>query len=268
LHSPSSKESSPADSPLVSVIIAVFNGSETLVRCLESVTSQVGTNFELIVIDGGSTDGTVDIVRSYSDRLAYWESEVDRGVAHAWNKGVARASGEWVLFLGADDYLWSSTAISQITSALESAKSGVDVIYADVMGVSKDGQKLGLLSSKWNRNKFLGYGLYFSHQGIFHRRAGFSTFGAYEELYRFALDYELLLRWLKRSDPLYAQGVIVSAMQMGGMSNTPANAVRTLSEFREARRAHNFSAGNLLFYRALLGAYVKVTLHRINSYFA
>src|SRR5690348_14220883 len=99
------------EGPRVSLIIAVYNGASTIVKCLNSVAAQTYGSRELIVIDGGSTDGTVDILRCNADQLSYWISEPDTGVYNAWNKGLARARGEWIAFLGADDYLWTPDAL-------------------------------------------------------------------------------------------------------------------------------------------------------------
>ena len=88
----------------ISIIMALYNGAATLRRCLDSVKSQTYRNIELIVIDGGSSDGSLEILRQYQDSIHYWESEPDRGIYHAWNKGLDHVTGDWVNFLGADDY--------------------------------------------------------------------------------------------------------------------------------------------------------------------
>src|SRR5690606_34585060 len=97
--------------PRFSVVISVFNGAKTLQKCLDSVAGQTYAARELIVIDGGSTDGTQQILRHNAGRLAYWVSEPDRGTYHAWNKALAQASGDWSCFLGADDYLWEPATL-------------------------------------------------------------------------------------------------------------------------------------------------------------
>jgi glycosyltransferase involved in cell wall biosynthesis len=246
---------------LLSVIIAVRNGGQTLARCIDSVISQTCSDIELIVIDGGSTDGTVEIIRSYSARLAYWESKADRGIAHAWNKGIGYASGEWILFLGADDYLWCEESIEQMRPFLEAARPRTLVVYGKAIGVDADGSALHELSSQWVQRKFVWYGMYFSHQGIFHNKRLFGDFGVFDEDYRYGLDYELLMRYLIDHDAEYVGAITVAAMQMGGLSNHPANAYKTLGDFRKARRKHGIEGDSLLFYRALIGAWAKCFLY-------
>ncbi len=89
--------------PLVTVVTAVFNGGSYLEGCLESVLTQDYPNIEHIIVDGGSTDGTLDILRSRQDRIALWVSGPDCGVYDAWNKSLVLAKGGWIAFLGADD---------------------------------------------------------------------------------------------------------------------------------------------------------------------
>jgi glycosyltransferase involved in cell wall biosynthesis len=82
--------------PLISVIVAVYNGAKTLQRCIDSVSDQTYPNKELIIIDGGSTDGTIEIIRSNQDQITYWQSEPDNGIYHAWNKALDHASGDGI----------------------------------------------------------------------------------------------------------------------------------------------------------------------------
>ena len=89
--------------PLVSIIIAVYNGANTLQDCLDSIKQQTYQNIELIIIDGGSTDATIDVLNEYDAQISYWISEPDDGIYNAWNKGVVQAKGEWICFLGADE---------------------------------------------------------------------------------------------------------------------------------------------------------------------
>ena len=90
--------------PLISIIVAVYNGEKTLQRCIDSVFSQTYPHKELIIIDGGSTDGTVDILQTNNDKITYWKSEPDNGIYQAWNKALDHAKSDWICFLGSDDY--------------------------------------------------------------------------------------------------------------------------------------------------------------------
>lgn len=91
---------------MISIIVAVFNGKITLQHCIDSVAQQTYPNKELIIIDGGSKDGTVNLLEENRNKISYWISEPDRGIYNAWNKGLEQTTGKWIIFLGADDYLW------------------------------------------------------------------------------------------------------------------------------------------------------------------
>jgi len=168
--------------PLVSIITVVLNGANTLGRAIESVVAQKFRGFEYIIIDGGSTDGTLEVIRQYESHLACWISEPDRGLYDAMNKGVSLSKGEWVYFLGADDYL-----LDGFTSAAERLKDDTTVYYGDVyrpvMGRTYDG-------------RFSAYKLAcrnICHQSIFYPRCVWEKF-SYNLKYPVFADYDLNLR--------------------------------------------------------------------------
>lgn len=250
---------------IISIVIATYNAEKTIRRCLESVVNTHacdGYELDIVVIDGGSTDGTVEIVGSFAHLLGYWESAPDRGLAHAWNKGVSHANGDWIIFLGADDYLWRSDSLEKIAPLLADKSNLTKIVYACVMGVDDSGKQLGIWSSDWNRKKFYGE-MNFSHQGVFHHKTLFTQYGMFDESYLLALDYELMLRYLINNDAIFIPDVIVSAMQSGGMSNTPRNAIRGLQEQARARRKNNISRDSIKYYRAVIGAYGKLILVKL-----
>lgn len=117
----------PASSPLLSIVTVVLNGAETLERALKSVFDQGFDDLDYVVIDGGSTDGTLEILRKHESRIGYWRSEPDAGLYDAMNKGVRAAKGRWVFFLGADDLLVGRLA--EIAPMLADERT---VYYGDV----------------------------------------------------------------------------------------------------------------------------------------
>lgn len=226
--------------PLISVIVAVFNGSKSLQRCIDSVASQTYPNKELIVIDGGSTDGTVDILNSNDDKITYWESERDRGIYHAFNKALVYAKGDWVYFLGSDDYLWDVQSLSNIAQTLENIEDpNVRLVYGKVAIVLQSGDILQLINKPWNQVKDLFLqGCYICHQGIFQHKSLFEKHGQFDESFLISGDYELLLRELKLRDsqPLFIPDITVAAMQIGGFSSSPQHRISILQEYARARK--------------------------------
>src|SRR5450631_4719938 len=131
----------PNNKPLVSVITSIFNNVSLLSRTIESVRSQCGVQIEYIVIDGGSTDGTLDVIRKYEPQIDYWVSEPDMGIYDAWNKGILASHGEWIAFLGAGD-VYNPGALSAIVQNVLQLKFTPDLISTRVEFINIAGKKL------------------------------------------------------------------------------------------------------------------------------
>ncbi|MDE2417531.1 MAG: glycosyltransferase [Burkholderiales bacterium] len=225
---------------LISVIVAVYNGAATLQQCIDSVVSQTYQDVELIVIDGGSTDGTVDLLVTNASKLGYWVSEPDKGIYNAWNKALRHTNGEWVCFLGADDYLWSNDAMARMAEVLKTLPPETQIAYGQVMLLGLDDAPLYLVGEPYNikagqRVDVMGMP---PHPGLMHRRAVFEERGGFDESFRIAGDTELLLRELQRAPARFVPGVIVAGMRQGGISSKPANVLKSLQELRRIQRKH------------------------------
>jgi glycosyltransferase involved in cell wall biosynthesis len=167
--------------PIVTVVIATYNAAGTLRKALDSVLNQPCSRIELVVIDGGSTDGTVDVIREYGDRIASWVSEPDRGVYDAMNKGVLHGTGRWYYFLGADD-----TLAEGFCRAVERLENPSTIYYGDVWmperGLRYDGEFTSLKLALRN----------ICHQSIFYPRRVWELH-SYDVRYPVFADYALNL---------------------------------------------------------------------------
>ena len=224
--------------PLISVIVAVYNGSKTLQRCIDSVSDQTYPDKELIIIDGGSTDGTVDLLVANNDKITYWQSEPDNGIYNAWNKALNHAKGDWIYFLGSDDYLWKRSVFEEIPSHLFKAESeNIRLVYGQVARVTKNDEICCIEGDSWDytRRGIVEDGICtFTHQGMFHHRSLFETYGKFDESFRIAGDYELLIRAFKEGGAaLFINGLVVAGMQTGGVT---ANCTKLVKETARARR--------------------------------
>ena len=246
--------------PRISVVVALLDRRDTLARCLDSVIAQTWAARELLVIDGGSTDGSLDLVRARAASITYWESERDRGLYHAFNKALAKASGDWIYFLGADDYLWEPHAFEKMAPHLVRAMPAHRVVYAQANFVTASGELLETMGSPWEtfRERFL-QGFMIPHQATFHHRSLFAERGAFDESFRMGGDYELLLRDLPSRAPLFVPGVIVAGYQFGGASSAPANTLEVLRVVRRAQRKNGVRPG-LLWYAAVARALIRIAL--------
>jgi glycosyltransferase involved in cell wall biosynthesis len=247
--------------PLISIIIAVFNGAKTLQQCIDSIALQTYSNKELIIIDGGSNDGTVDILKANRGKISYCISEPDKGIYNAWNKGLAKARGEWICFLGADDYFWDFQVLEQVSEQLEKLPSSINVAYGQVMIVNKHGDSLYLFGEHWQKvkNRFTQL-MSIPHVGTMHRRCLFEQHGMFDESFRIAGDYELLLRELESNDAYFIQEGIVAAMRLGGISLLPVNYLLVIRENRRALEMHGKHLSGWFWMMAIAKAYIKVVL--------
>jgi glycosyltransferase involved in cell wall biosynthesis len=225
--------------PSISVIVAVLNGKATLQECIDSVTRQTYPNKELIIIDGGSKDGTVELLDKNSNQLSYWSSESDRGVYNAWNKGLAKARGEWICFLGADDYFWDITVLERMVAHLKMLPLRIRVAYGRIIRINDDGHMTQPTGESWEQVKksFKQY-MCIPHVGTMHRRTLFEQHGTFNESFRIAGDYELLLRELKTGDAVFIPEIITAAQRLGGMSTNLANKLKVYRELMYAQRMH------------------------------
>lgn len=201
------------NTPLVSIIIVTYNAGATIAGAIDSVINQTYKNIELIIIDGQSSDNTVLIVKKYGDKISYFISEKDNGIYDAMNKGIAAAKGEWILFLGADDALYTPTVVKQIFD--DSTVNAVDFLYGDVEFTSNK-RRYG---AQKNYQQLIEQNI--CHQAIFYKRTIFSVIGNYNIRYSILADYELNLRVFRQ--PLLQTKytpVIVTLFNDKGASNT------------------------------------------------
>lgn len=254
-----------AGPPRIAIVVASFNRARTLQRCIDSVASQTYASRELIVIDGGSTDGSVDILRANRGKVDRWLSEPDRGIYHAWNKGVALARGDWICFLGADDYLHDPHSMEGMSVHLAAASPERRVVYGRVMMVDANRLEIARLDMPWAsaRASFMRGTYCLPTPGVMFHRDLFREHGLFDGSYSVAGDYEFLLRELKTSEPQYIADVAVTDMQYGGISSRPESTLVSLREMRTARVKHGLPAFNLYYFAALLKVRLRLILWRI-----
>jgi hypothetical protein len=230
------------DRPYVSIVIAIRNGAATIQRCIDSVRGQGFDDWELIVIDGLSSDGTQDILRRNQASIRYWISEPDRGIYDAWNKALAKANGEWICFLGSDDRLHDHDVLDKMVGPLREAEGRYRVVYASIDKVAESGQVLLTWGRPWPsvRDEFRK-GMAIPHQAIFHHRTLFERHGSFDDRFRISGDYELLLRELIEHDALFVPDLVVVDMGAGGLADLSANRAVMLRESYRARHAHGLT---------------------------
>jgi glycosyltransferase involved in cell wall biosynthesis len=205
---------------LITIIVAVFNGEETLERCIDSIVHQTYPNKELIIMDGVSTDGTVELLKRYDKEITYWESKPDRGIYHAWNKALDHAEGDWICFIGADDFFVDAGVLARVVPKLKDAINhdclyayGQVELYSDKKQrvVEKVNDSWEIVKKRFKRGGFL------VHSGSFHHKLLFENSGGFNERYKICGDKDFLFRKLKSRNAYYINEVIIR-MSMGGLS--------------------------------------------------
>jgi len=231
----------------VSIITIAFNAATTIEETIQSVANQDYNSIEYILIDGGSTDETLEIAGRYKSNISKLISEPDKGVYDAMNKGLALAGGDIVAILNADDAYANSQVISNVVAAFN--RSGADVCYGDLEYVDRSDTSKVIrrwISGEFRKSAFLD-GWMPPHPAFFAKRKLYTEFGLFNTELKTSADYELMLRFLYKhnASAVYINEVLVK-MKTGGQSNASLkNRIKANSEDRLAWKLNGLKPGNL-----------------------
>ena len=199
----------------ISIITTSYNSQETIFETLKSVNSQSYNNIEHIIVDGESSDRTLEIVDRF-DHVAQIISERDSGVYEAMNKGIRAASGDIIGFLNSDDYFFSNDIMKEYAEGFRSLSN--KIIFGDLQFISRDNKRRirSWVSSEFSNQK-INFGWIPPHPTFYARKELFENYGGFDESLRFAADYDLMIRFLKvfPENNLYLKGYKVN-MRYGG----------------------------------------------------
>lgn len=231
--------------PLVSIITVSFNSARTIEDAIKSVLSQNYPSIEYLVIDGGSTDGTVEIVRGFGDRVDTFVSEPDRGIYDAMNKGIRLARGGIVGMLNSDDAYTDERSVSDLIEAM--LRESTDSVFGDVIYVDKENTDRVVRyyrSGQWSPRRFR-FGWMPAHPTFFIKREWYERCGLFSLDYRIAADFEILIRLLYVAKVTYAYvGRPVVRMRSGGVSASGwSNSLAINREIVRACKAHGIWTG-------------------------
>jgi len=234
-----------ADLPSVTVVTVVFNDVQNIETTLLSVINQQYPNLEYIVIDGGSTDGTVDIIKKHESRINQWISEKDRGIYDAMNKGIDLASGEWINFMNAKDLLYSKTTICDV---FKDAPDDVDFIYGDFIRRHPDKDEyVGMyrpIDELWKD-------MAFSHQTLFARTQLLKQ-NKFRLKNKIISDYEFIFLHYINGKKFYNSGKPIAIIAPTGYSNNFFP--KTFERWKLARKHLNYKID--IYFILLIAAYI------------
>lgn len=197
----------------ISIITVSFNAVNTIERTILSVLNQTYSDVEYIIIDGGSQDGTVDLIRKYEDRLSYWVSEPDEGIYYAMNKGIQKSSGDIIGIINSDDW-YEDNIFEKIVAAFET--NSCDAVYGNMMVHEINGEKhlfeKRTIDSIWHRM--------IPHPTLFLKKCCYDKNGLFNTQYKIVADYELALRMYVSDVSFFRIDDTIAHFSMGGLSDT------------------------------------------------
>ena len=249
--------------PIITIIVAVFNGEKTLQKCIDSFVNQTYHNKQLIIIDGASTDNTLHIIRASQSHI-FFLSEPDNGIYSAWNKALKHATGDWICFLGADDYFYNERVLEEVSAELAGLPVSTRVVYGQVMLIDTFGESIFTVGESWKKaGKLFTKLMSIPHPGTMHHESLFADYGGFDESFKIAGDYEFLLRELKTAKAHFIPNLTAVCMQVGGISSNPLNTIKQLKEVRKAQKKHGDVWPSFTWLMAYSRPYIRITLFKI-----
>ena len=221
-----------SNQPEFAIITACLNVEQYIVQCLDSVQCQKYPAVTHTIIDGGSSDRTIDLIKQ-RDNLHYWHSKRDKGIADAFNQGMENAKGNVILFLGADDYFVDQNVLLECAAFLQDIPRPW-FVYGDVLYKYEKTQRRVQQNFSWRRFKLYSC---IPHQAMFVDRWFFEQYGNFDLSYRISMDYEHTARFIRDYPPIYWQR-LVSVMRRSGVSSNPLPAHR---EMERVKRSYDLS---------------------------
>lgn len=239
--------------PKVSIVTIVLNQKKHLQRAIDSVIHQTYKNIEHIIIDGGSTDGTIDVIKRNENDIHYWISEKDHGISDAFNKGIGKSRGSILGILNADDW-YEKDVIEHAVKTI----GDYDIVYGNLN--YWESEKKTLVEAN---HKLLSREMTINHPAVFVRKDAYDKYGVFLEEFRYAMDYELMLRMLVRGAKFIYDPKIVVNMQSSGESDQ--HWIKGCEEVKKAKQMHLGKSiwHNLWFYKQVLAIGGFKTMKRI-----
>jgi len=238
----------------VSVITVAFNSAEYIEHCIKSVINQSYEDIEYIIIDGGSTDGTVDIIKKFESKISKWVSEPDNGIYDAMNKGISLATGDIIGFLNSDDVYYDSSVVEHIVRLMECHSA--DACYSDLVYVDK--HDLHKIIRYWRSCDFneelLKRGWIPPHPTFYVRRSIYDKYGYFDLNFALAADFELISRLLicHKIKAVYLPKITVRMRRGGATNRSITNIVKQNFEIIRAYKKNNIPFSLFFFFAGKL----------------
>lgn len=233
----------------ISIITVCFNSSKTIEKTFQSIKNQSYQNLEYIVVDGGSFDDTLKIIKNYSSCISNYISESDKGLYDAMNKGISMATGDIIGILNSDDIFVDNYVLEKV--AKFHTKNSIDASVGNITQFNKNDKVVRKYSAKnWSPNK-LKIGFMPAHPAIFFKRDLFENYGKYRLDFVSGADYELIIRFFLRNKITWKySGITTTAMLIGGISSSGYKSYKLIS--REIKKALDLNNIKFSYFKVLL----------------
>ncbi len=252
-----------SDLPLVSIVTPSYNQAQFLEQTIQSVLGQDYPHVEYMIVDGGSTDGSVEIIQQYSDRLAWWVSEKDNGQADAINKGLRRANGEIVAWLNSDD-VYLPGAIARAVQAFQSHPEA-GLVYGFVKAIDEGGQVTNLLRyGDWGLEGLLSFRI-IGQPAVFMRRSVLEQAGYLDPSFHFLLDHQLWLRMAHLAAMIYVPETWAAARLHSESKNVAHGAEMSREAYRVVEWVESQPGFEAVFSR--FGKCIRAGAHRFHAHY-
>ena len=225
----------------VSIIICVLNGEKSIYKTVESILNQDYLNLELIIIDGGSSDNTIEIIKNFDSPKIKWISEPDKGISDAFNKGIKLATGDYINFQGDGDGFINSSSISDLFSNLDLKER--PIVCGNIQRIDIKGNLLykTKIKKRFNKKSLL-FKMSLPHQGLFIPKEFFAKHGEFDLNNKYCMDYELLLRSYNNFPKVITKDLVVSNWRADGLGE--GKTLEILKEYHKIK-LKNKVAGRL-----------------------
>ncbi len=221
----------------ISIVTINYNNFVGLKRTIESIIRQTYTDFEFIVIDGGSNDGSVELIKKHENVITYWCSEKDKGIYDAQNKGILKSTGEYLVFMNSGDTFYDKHVFDKFIKIQNSNDKGI--IYGDVNTINGDVHTLEIQNEELA--PYFWYKKTLNHQAAFVKRELFNMFGLYNIEFRISSDFDFFLKvWLKKPNEYFYYNFTICNFYLDGLSQQKEN-FDTLIKEREIIYVRLFS---------------------------